>query len=346
MTESTATESTGGPRLWRGIGSSVGNVRRAFWTAYVLVIYTYLYLCMFRGAPFLAFDHQNYITFLNNPYPFFFEPAYTAAGFVVNAMVVEESRFPVVFLLFTLPPLWIVWRHERKVAPAQRGLATMLFACVLTKAFVIGFIAQRLFFAELWVAALLIYASGRSKLGWRAWLPGMVHFSALSTLPSLYWLRTPFNWRKGGIAFGFVLFLFVYVKVLSGFQLFGYDYSRYLDPELASSGFPLFSVLEILALGFIVVRMLPLELRSNLIGLMALLVATKLLFADLEVFSRIFQIQLDLIIVIAGMRSRRGHLMLWAFSALFLILQLFVTSTSEDVLVFHTTALINALGTF
>ena len=177
---------------------------------------------MFRGGPFIAYDHVNYINFLNDPIPFLFEPGYTAVAYAFHGLLDESVRFPAMFLLWTAPPVWIVWKRDRREQGGAKGM--MLFACVLTKAFYIGFITQRFFFAELWVAALIIHGSGRNRISFKESMPGLLlHFSTLSVLPSLIWLRHRFTWRKLVMGCGLVLLAYGYLKLISGFQLFGYD---------------------------------------------------------------------------------------------------------------------------
>lgn len=113
---------------------------QSLWLIYIISIYSYLYLLIWLGGPFIAFDHENYINFLNDPFPFFFEPLYTVSAYFIKWLFLEEDRFPAIFILFTLPPLLIVWRYsgQKKSHPA----ALLAFACVVTKSFYIGFIAQ------------------------------------------------------------------------------------------------------------------------------------------------------------------------------------------------------------
>jgi hypothetical protein len=165
-------------------------------TSGVLIIYGYLYLCMFLGGPFQAFDHENYIAFLDNPQPFFFEPGYTLLAYLLNAYVADNLRFGLIFLLLSLPPLLIVLSSRRH---CPRGV--IVFLCVLVKSFYIGFVAQRFFFAELWLAALLVRSTSDRVGPWAASLaPGLaIHFSALSVAPSLFWLQSRFSWFKCGM---------------------------------------------------------------------------------------------------------------------------------------------------
>jgi hypothetical protein len=318
---------------------------RLFWSAYVALIFGYLYLCMFRGGPFIAFDHENYINFLNEPYPFFFEPGYTAVAFVVNALVDEDGRFPVVFLLFTAPPLAIVWRSAAR--GSDGGRAMMVFACIVTKAFYIGYITQRFLFAELWVAALLIARGpADARVRWTMLLPGMVHFSSLTAIPALLWLRSTFTVRKTVIAFALLSLITFYVRVVSGFQLLGYDYSRYLDADGEGGGFPVLSALEMGVLAMICRFVLPRDKAGNFVALIGLLLMMKVAFGDIEVFSRIFQVEIDVVMVMAGLHARRGLWLLFLFGFGFFVSQVAFTKTSAEMLVYHATAIVNVLSSF
>lgn len=311
------------------------------WTIYVSLIYAYLFFCMFYGGPFIAYDHVNYVSFLNDPYPFFFEPIYTGVAFVVNAFFDEDLRFPVVFAIFTLPPLWMIL--SSKANRAGDGRAMMVFACVLTKAFYIGFITQRFLFAELWMAALVIRQFPDTRVKCSLALPGMIHFSALTILPALAWLRSRFTARKASLGIGGLVALWCYLRLFSNFELFGYDYARYLHGE-SVDGFPLFSVLEMAALAFICKLVLPKDRVPNFVSLIGMVLLVKLIFGDIEVFSRVFQVEIDVIMIMAGMESRQKRSLFFFFGFGFFILQLFFTPTADDVIVFHATALLNALA--
>jgi hypothetical protein len=223
------------------------------------------------------------------------------------------------------------------------GRAVMVFACVLTKAFYIGFITQRFLFAELWVAALIIRQFPDTRVTWRLGLPGMMHFSSLTIIPALMWLRSRFTARKAFIGIGCLVAFWCYLRLFSTFELFGYNYARYLDGEDAG-GFPFFSVLEMAALAFICKLVLPGERVPNYVSLVAMVLLVKVIFGDIEVFSRVFQIEIDVVMIMAGMESRRNRSLVFLFGFGFFMLQLFFTPTADDVIVFHATALLNALA--
>lgn len=313
------------------------------WIICLIIIYSYLYLLICLGGPFVAFDHENYINFLNEPYPFFFEPLYTLSAFLVNWLFLEEERFPAIFILFTLPPLVIVWRYSRQ--KNSHPAALLAFACVVTKSFYIGFIAQRFFFAELWVAAILITAVYSPPTLFRKLTPGLIHFSALTLLPVFMWFRYRFGWRKFILALVIILSSYGYIKFLSGFELFGYSYARYLDLNYSVNGFPFMSLIQLFVLASICMFVVVKEQRINLVALCVLVFVIKLLFSDIEVFSRIIQMLTDIIIIVAVLNSRKAHILLFAYCVGFMILQVFFTPTANEMATHHLLAVINLLGT-
>lgn len=331
--ESLPCETTPPGRIWM----------RHAWIGYILLIYAYLYLCMFFGEPFNAFDHENYIQFLNEPFPFFFEPGYTAVAYIINALVDDSARFPTVFVVFTLPPLLWVWLKTAGSQYAVRGM--MIFACILTKSFYIGFIAQRFFFAELLLCSLIIASMPRFPKYSSMLAPGMVHFSALTIVPSIAWLSYGFSWKKLIGALGLLSAAYVYIRVLSGYQLLGYDYSRYLDGE-ATDGFPLISLIQMMVLGLICFWILPKKEICNFISLVGIIFLIKYFFSDIEVFSRIFQIQTDLVLIFAGMYARSNLKLIYFFCLGFLVLQVLFTSTASEMVIHHSVAVLNTLHSF
>jgi hypothetical protein len=310
------------------------------WLICLITIYSYLYFLIWLGGPFIAFDHENYINFLNDPYPFFFEPLYTVSAFLINWLLLEEERFPAIFILFTLPPLLIVWRYsgQKNSHPA----ALLAFACVVTKSFYIGFIAQRFFFAELWVTALLITTINNPPSLLRKLIPGLIHFSALTLIPVLIWFRLRFSWRKFTLALGIIVCSYGYIKFLSGLELFGYSYARYLDLDHSVNGFPFMSLMQLFVLAAICMFVAVKKQRMNLVALCVLVFVIKLIFSDIEVFSRIIQILTDIIIIVAVLNSRKAPVLLFAYCFGFMILQVFFTPTSSEMASHHLLAIINS----
>jgi general stress protein CsbA len=165
----------------------------------------------------------------------------------------------------------------------------------------------------------------------------------LTILPALYWLRSRFTPRKAAIGIGSLVALWLYLRLFSNFELFGYDYGRYLEGE-NTGGFPLFSILEMGALAFICKLVLPRQRVPNYVSLVGMVLLIKIIFGDIEVFSRVFQIEIDVVMVMAGMEARRNRSLIFLFGAGFFMLQLFFTPTADDVVVFHASALLNALS--
>jgi hypothetical protein len=92
---------------------------------------------------------------------------------------------------------------------------------------------------------------------------------------------------------------------------------------------------------FVVVK----EQRINLVALCVLVFVIKLLFSDIEVFSRIIQMLTDIIIIVAVLNSRKAHILLFAYCVGFMILQVFFTPTANEMATHHLLAVINLLGT-
>lgn len=312
---------------------------QVFWLTWILIIYSYLYLLVCLGGPFAAFDHENYINFLNDPYPFFFEPLYTAIAYISNWILPEDKRFALVFILFTLPPLLITWRYSRK--KGAHPSSVLAYACVLIKSFYIGFIAQRFFFAELWVAAALITSAPKSFNFIRNFIPGTIHFSALTLVPTNLWINTRYSWKKFSIALALVLSAYVYIKLFSSFELFGYSYARYLENDNLTDGFPFMSLVQMTTLATMCWFFADHRWRMNLVGLCALIFITKLLFSDIEVFSRIIQLQTDIIIVVAILSGCKAPALLFLYCTGFMLLQIFFTPTASEMAAHHILALKN-----
>lgn len=313
-----------------------------FWLGCVVSIYAYLYSCMLFGAPFSAYDHLNYINFLKEPIPLFYEPVYTGIAYLLAYLLPEDLRFPLIFLIFTAPPLWLVLRSDRLAKNSARGM--ILYACILIKSFYIGYISQRFFFVELWVSALLIYYS-QGFIKRTPVIPGLIHFSALSVIPSFLWLRAKKNILV--IVGAILLFasLTIYLRYFSDLMFFGYTYQRYLDSEEASS-FPFMSVIQMSVLALLCWVTLTKRRRASYMMLIIAVTSFKIIFSDFEVFSRIFQIQTDLMLVTAGLVARRYIRLFFVYCLGFFILQLFFSPTAAEVGEIHRSSIINIINYF
>ena len=306
-----------------------------FWVGCAIGIYGYLYACMFFGAPFTAYDHLNYINFLKEPIPLFYEPIYTGIAYLLFYLPNEDFRFPLIFFIFTAPPLWLVLRSDRLAKKSARGM--MLYACISVKSFYIGYISQRFFFVELWVSALLIYYY-QGSIKRTPIVPGLIHFSAISVIPSMFWLRAKKNILVILGTFLLFVFLIIYIRYFSELRFLGYTYQRYLDSENVNS-FPLMSVIQMSVLAVLCWITVHKRWRASYIMLIIGVASFKIIFSDFEVFSRIFQIQTDLIIVTAGLIAHRYVKLFFVYCLGFFILQLFFTPTSIEVGVIHSTSI-------
>lgn len=319
------------------------RLKAFFWLLNVLLVYFYLYFCIFYGKPLFAFDHLNYINFLNDPHWNFFEPGYTFFSIIIYRFVDEELRFAYMFALSTLPPLILILINYLNTNNANSHLGFMIFACILIKSFYIGFVAQRFFFAELWLASLIIFFGSNAKIGWSGLVSGMFHFSALTITPSLFFLNSKFSLKKYFLAI-IILFLgIVYIKFFSEFKLFFYDYSRYLDPNNNSTGNPIFSILQIFILAGIAIFSLEKKLAIKILCLIFLVLFTKLSLGQFEVISRVFQIQIDLVIIIIGLNAIKNYYLTYVFCIGFFLLQVFLSTNSHEMWIIHNEAFSNAL---
>jgi hypothetical protein len=312
-----------------------------FWIACILLVYGYLYFLIVAGDPFLAFDHVNYINFLNEPYPFFFEPLYTFVAYLVNWLLNEDERFAFVFIIFTIIPLLIVWYSSRGINANPNAM--LAYACIVIKSFYIGFIAQRFFFAELWVAAVLISSLPKSLSLFRQSFSGLIHFSALFVIPILFWMKSNFSLKKFILALMAILPSFVYVKYFSGFELFGYSYARYLELSDVEQSFPYMTLMQMLVLAGLCFFVASESQRLNLVGLCVLTLIIKILFSDIEVFSRVIQLATDVIIVLAVLFCRRTPVFIFLYCLGFLFLQLFFVQTAGEMAMHHISAILNLL---
>jgi hypothetical protein len=329
-----------------GVAPTNERLKASFWLFNIFTIYFYLYFCIFYGEPFFAFDHINYINFLNDPYWNFFEPGYTFLSFLVNVGIAEELRFSSMFVLATLPPLLLVIVDYFNTRKANSYLGLMIFSWILIKSFYIGFVAQRFFFAELWVASLMILRGSTGIIGWRGLVPGAFQFSSLTIIPSLFFLNFKFSIKKYSFTIVALIVGVIYIKYFSDFKLFGYDYSRYLDSDSNLNGLPILSILEVIILSSIVYISLEKKMAINIVCLLLLVVLTKLALGQFEVISRVFQIQIDLVIILIGLNAKKNYYLTYLFCIGFFLMQVFLSANSRDMWVIHHEAFSNALSIF
>jgi hypothetical protein len=306
----------------------------------IFVIYMYLQVCMLLGSPFFAYDHENYIAFLNAPSLFFFEPIYTFVAYIVNSSFAESIRFQIVFLVFTIPPLILI--STGNFQSQERTRLLLAFLVIILKGFYIGFIAQRFFFTEL-LSTVILTRILMGKLSTASLIfPGLIHFSALTLFPGVFWLKLKFKYYRFLIALLFIYFLYLFLTLFSNFSFFNYDYSHHKYLETVGKG-SLLSVLQIIGLICLVYLMLDRECAKRAIGLALLALFLKLLLNDIEVFSRIFQIQTNLIIIFAIVNAKRLLALPLFFAFGFFLLQYFATDKSQEVFDIHLMAITNSL---
>lgn len=312
--------------------------KNIFWFFYILLIYFYLYTCMFYGGPFYAFDHENYIKFLNNPTPFLFEPLYYIIALFFNLIFTEEYRFPLIFFLFTIIPLIILLK---KIKFNNYGLVSLItFASILTKSFYIGFISQRFFFTELLVVSIIIRSYKKNNY-LSFFITGLIHFSAFSIFFSNLYFSKKFNFRLllSTIFLLFILFLLSKSNLI--FTFGGYDYTRYLDSD--SANISIFTIIQSLILILLIYLFSKKQYKPHLILLVFCLLIVKILFLQIEVFSRIFQIVTDVILIYFSFSGKRSPIAVFVFCFGFSLLQIFFVNTSIETRVIHANAINNAV---
>jgi hypothetical protein len=293
---------------------------------------------MFYGGPFYAYDHENYINFLNNPTPFLFEPFYYIIAVLFNLIFTEEYRFPLIFLLFTIIPLFLI---VTKLKLNNFSLVSLItFASILTKSFYIGFISQRFFFTELLVASIIITSFNKNNY-LTLFITGFIHFSAFSIFFSNIFFKTKFN-KKLIFSITFVVgFLIFLLKSNLIFSFAGYDYSRYLDSDPVN--FSIFTIIQSLILSILIYFFSTKKYKSHLIFLVLCLLFLKIQFLQIEVFSRIFQIVTDVILIYFSFSGKKAPIAVFIFCFGFSFLQIFFVNTSSDTRVVHANAINNAI---
>ena len=312
--------------------------KNILWITYILFIYSYLYICMFCGGPFYAYDHENYIKFLNSPTPFVFEPFYYIIAVLFNTIFTEEYRFPLIFFFFTFTPLILLLK---KIKLNKFSLISLItFASILTKSFYIGFISQRFFFTELLVASIIITSFNKNNY-FTLFITGFIHFSAFSIFFSNIYFKNKFN-KKLLFSITFIIgFLIFLLKSNLIFSFGGYDYSRYLDSDPINFSF--FTIIQSLILSLLIFFFSSKKYKSHLIFLVLCLLFLKIQFLQIEVFSRIFQIVTDVILIYFSFSGKRAPIVVFIFSFGFSFLQIFFVSTSSDTRVVHANAINNVI---
>jgi hypothetical protein len=123
--------------------------------------------------------------------------------------------------------------------------------------------------------------------------------------------------------------------------MLGYDYSRYIEGSEERSGFPLLSLIQIGILLAVCMLILPQTEKIKFSVLIILIAIFRIMFNEIEVFSRIFQIQVDLIIIYACIKAPKFIWVMFLYCIGFLILQIFFTQTALEVGLIHESAIQN-----
>lgn len=302
---------------------------------------------MFFGGPFTAFDHQNYIAFINEPSLYYFEPAYTIISYLLSTYFINiavENKFAIIYVIFTLPPLlWVLIKSAKR---QDRNSSLFIYAVILTKGFIIGFISQRFFFSELALAALLISANKSTLSIAQILSTSLIHFSSLSLVLSRAILKSRINLYKVLSVCAVSYFLLKYLISQMDFIFLGYDYSRYLELMGTSESNHYLSIAQFFSLSLLILVTVTKDNRNILLFMCALLAIIKPLLLDIEATSRIFQIQTDLILLTAFNHSNRNRILFLFYAMGFGLLQLLASSKAYDVSDVHYSALQNAILVF
>lgn len=316
---------------------------KSLWVTVLMMFLILLNFLMWFGYPFESFDHINYIEFLNEPYPFFFEPLYTLVAFSLSNIVSYEYRFFAVFFLFvTGPSLLVMFLNVQH----GRTSPQYIYFWILFKSSLIGFISQRFWFAELWMTYFILrYFDSciRACVGF-VFTSG-IHFGIAGSLPLYYFLLN--GTSRLFITCIAVLMVGVAYIVNVNYIFLGYDYSRYVGMP-SERGFPYFSMLTMVLVCVLAILSLQKILYVRVIAASFLIFAFKVIFSDLDVYSRIFQVQVDVLIIFIALNGvgSRGALMLPIFSVIFVFGQALVAPTSEVVIFYINAAFTNAFENF
>ena len=313
-------------------------------TFYLFLFYTYMYLIIFLGGPFFAFDHLNYINFIDYPTPFFYEPLYTIAVYSLKRLsnLNSEMIFGFIYVLFTLIPLLWIFIKNSKIQDRLSSL--FIFAVILTKGFIIGFIAQRFFFSELALSALLITSQKRELNVPRILAVGSIHFSAISLLISSFILKRVRNLLV--IIILMVLLYHVGVNLIDkvGWSFFNYDYSRYLELIAPSETAIMLPILQYATLLCLIILTVKKTKWHKLMYLCLFLGICRLLLSDIEVLSRVFQLQIDFILLMGFINANKNRILYACYAIGFSILQLAFSSKASEVRYVHEQAFQNMVS--
>ena len=292
---------------------------------------------MIFGYPFESFDHQNYINFLNSPYPFFFEPLYTLLAYLVAYLFSEDYRFLIIFILFGSLPSFLMIKY----ADNDKNY---LYLWILVKSALVGFISQRFWFSELWFAYFyLTYKANFIKLIVEIIGAGMIHFGIIGNLPIVFFANKKIN------KYIYLIFIlgigFLCYFILNDFKIFNYDYSRYLEVanNKTLSLYDLGAVAYFLILNIYITDK---KLYKIIFYSLVYVLVLKILFNNLEVYSRVYQANIDLmlILIFSNLSKRIYRLFLPLYVTVFYIGVLFFKETGPEILFHNKNAFNNLVG--
>lgn len=315
------------------------SLSKSLWTSILLMFLLVINFLMWFGYPFESYDHINYISFLDDPYPFFFEPLYTIVAINVANIIPAENRFFVVFFLFVnTPTLLVVFLSPRhsKITPQY------IYLWIFLKSSYIGFISQRFWFAELWMAYFVLrYFENWTRLCAGLVLTSGIHFGILGAIPFWYFLSNGVN-RLFVICAAIMMVGVVYF-VSVDYTILGYNYSRYVGVG-GDRDFPYFSLFTLLLICLFASASLRKLIWIRFVVAELLIFALKVHFFDLDVYSRIFQAQVDILILYIAINGvgRFSILLMPIFSVMFLLGQSLLASTAQEVNFYIQATFVNA----
>ena len=291
---------------------------------------------MIFGYPFESFDHQNYISFLSSPYPFFFEPLYTFLAYIAAYLFSNEYRFTIIFILFFFVPSILIIKN----ADNEKNY---IYLWILIKSALVGFISQRFWFAELWFAYFyLMYKDNFQKIIIQTIGVGMIHFGTLGNLPIIFLVNKKFNkYIYLALIIGAALLAYFFIN---DFKILSYDYSRYLE----IGNHKTLSIYDFgpIAYLFILNLIITDKKYSKLIFYALIYISlTKILFNNLEVYSRVYQANIDLILILifSNLHKRVYKYFLPLYVIIFYAGILLIKETGPEILSHHRNALINMI---
>jgi hypothetical protein len=129
------------------------------------------------------------------------------------------------------------------------------------------------------------------------------------------------------------IFFAFFVKNYSGYSMFGYDYSRYLG-EGGDRGFSFFSFVSVFLILLLTVFCTPSYFWRRVFWAAAFALFFKGFFYDLEVYSRVFQLQIDLLLIYVAINAKNPRFVFFVlcYAVVFFVGQLSIVSTSDNMI--------------